>query len=682
MKDKTYVMLLLTTTFLVGCGGGAGSGAGTGSSENSEASGSGTGTGTSESSEASGSGAGTGTSESSEGDSNVSTEMPGGQTTSGMGSSVTEGGATGVQPITSTAGVSTKLPSAPKFNSEALAAKATTLEQLEALPEFKQLEAWLKPSWHEINNKTLADLKTYQEKLDYIRNCSEVAKVREAEKSATARVILKTATEGRSLDVPTPDKNWSEMSSYVEFRHKLSDKLTAQIGRLDRFNLNLRVYPNDLYVNDPKTVEDRVINDAVNDFYGTNGEPFPINEYIYPFDNSVKVTEKVIVYVNGRFQIDSNYPLLIKNIKDVMGGAILPSGYRYGMDQVSDEYMQKLLKVIAYEGCLNKSFGSSAYSLGGSENENRLSLLRQLHFVLLEGVNIPITDLKDFAFTEKLIIAEMIKSGQFGTLFNYLRGKKFSSYGNETFFPEAEFDALVAAAPVALAAGITPSTMGRFTRRGVTGIDATYLHMNGVSAGKVEMLLPISVSLKGKVDGAKSTTGTSGTVAYKMGNTVLGIVHAYANAGEGFEVDSRQTETSIAVSQSIGNVFIEGQLGYIGTHEVHSADMTGNRYQLSVGFDTETVSPFVQVAYRDFGKQSDAAAYVGAELNIDSLKTEAYVLDMNLNAKAGVNSKTEFTASLEWSGSLSLNNGISFKTDLTLGTTEGSTFGLTANLSR
>lgn len=59
-----------------------------------------------------------------------------------------------------------------------------------------------------------------------------------------------------------------------------------------------------------------------------------------------------------------------------------------------------------------------------------------------------------------------------------------------------------------------------------------------------------------------------------------------------------------------------------------------------------------------------------------------YSLDMDLTAKAGYDSKKEFTCSLEWSGSLNLNSGIAFKADLTLGTNEGSTFGLNASLTR
>lgn len=229
---------------------------------------------------------------------------------------------------------------------------------------------------------------------------------------------------------------------------------------------------------------------------------------------------------------------------------------------------------------------------------------------------------------------------------------------------------------------LSPSTLSSSFRKGLTGVDASQLQINGASPGKIEMALPISINLKGKIDGAKSTAMTSGSAAYKLGNTVFGVVHAYANKGEGFESNSHQFETSVAISQSIGNVFIEGQAGYVGTQQFHTVDMSGNRYQLSIGFDTQYVSPFLQVAYRDFGTISDKAAYIGAEVSIERLKADIYNLDMSLNAKVGRDSKSEFTGSLEWSASLNLNSGVMFKTDMTLGTNEGSTFGLTANLNR
>ena len=163
---------------------------------------------------------------------------------------------------------------------------------------------------------------------------------------------------------------------------------------------------------------------------------------------------------------------------------------------------------------------------------------------------------------------------------------------------------------------------------------------------------------------------------------MLGLVQAYANTGDGFEVVSHQSETSVAVSQSLGSVFLEGQVGYIGTHNIHNMDMAGNRYQLSVGYDTQYLSQFIQVAYRDFGKQTDTAAHVGAEVSIDGLNADTSSLDLNLNAKAGYDSRKKFTGSLEWSGTLSLNSGVTFKADLTLGTNEGSTYGLNASISR
>jgi hypothetical protein len=58
-------------------------------------------------------------------------------------------------------------------------------------------------------------------------------------------------------------------------------------------------------------------------------------------------------------------------------------------------------------------------------------------------------------------------------------------------------------------------------RKGSTGIDAVAFNVNGVSGSKVDLGLPMYVQLKGSVDHGKSTNLTTGTVAYKLGNTWL-----------------------------------------------------------------------------------------------------------------------------------------------------------------
>ena len=102
-------------------------------------------------------------------------------------------------------------------------------------------------------------------------------------------------------------------------------------------------------------------------------------------------------------------------------------------------------------------------------------------------------DLEDALNEEKLVISEMIKSGMFGELFSYLKDKEISTFfcENWTPFPSAEFDALVAESPQhKLTKSISPNTLGSSARQGITGMDATQLHVNGLSAGKVDMGLP------------------------------------------------------------------------------------------------------------------------------------------------------------------------------------------------
>ena len=212
----------------------------------------------------------------------------------------------------------------------------------------------------------------------------------------------------------------------------------------------------------------------------------------------------------------------------------------------------------------------------------------------------------------------------------------------------------------------------RAGRLGASGLDATALTLNGVSGNRVDLGLPLFVQLKGSVDGGKSTTGTTGVVAYRLGNTVIGAVQAYANSGEGFGSDSRQLEISVVASHSFGGFFVEGQLGAVSANNVHTADWSGVRSQVTLGYDFDTVSPFVQLTHRDFGDRTDTAAYAGVEMDLSEFKIPEATFNTHLLTKVGHHSMNGFSGSVEWSGSLTLNSGVSFSTNLGLDTVAGS----------
>jgi hypothetical protein len=219
-------------------------------------------------------------------------------------------------------------------------------------------------------------------------------------------------------------------------------------------------------------------------------------------------------------------------------------------------------------------------------------------------------------------------------------------------------------------------------RKGSTGIDAVALNVNGISGSHVELGLPLYVQLKGSVDHGKSTNLTTGTVAYKLGNTVVGAIQSYANSGTGFGSEGRQLETSVVASHSFGSFFIEGQLGSVSATDVRFKDWSGVRSQVTLGVDTQWVSPFVQLTHRDFGDRTDTATYAGFQMDISELNADTYAFSTHLFTKIGHHSVHGLTGALEWSGSLTLTSGVSFTTNLSLGTMAEPSAGLTFTLDR
>jgi hypothetical protein len=94
------------------------------------------------------------------------------------------------------------------------------------------------------------------------------------------------------------------------------------------------------------------------------------------------------------------------------------------------------------------------------------------------------------------------------------------------------------------------------------------------------------------------------------------------------------------------------------------------------------VSPFVQVTHRDFGDKTDTTTYAGLEVDLSELKADTYSFSTHLLTKVGHHSVYGMTGTVEWSGSLTLTSGLSFTTNLTLGTTAEPSAGLTFTLDR
>jgi hypothetical protein len=247
---------------------------------------------------------------------------------------------------------------------------------------------------------------------------------------------------------------------------------------------------------------------------------------------------------------------------------------------------------------------------------------------------------------------------------------------------------------------ITSSLSLRATRVSSVGqIDLRGLSVSGVSGDTVALGLPLFVQMKGSVDSGKTTEAALGSVAYRLGNTVVGALQAYANRGVGFGLEGQQFESSVMVSHSFGSVFLEGQIGSVSASDVHFSDWSGLRSQMTLGLDTAYVSPFVQVTYRQLDRDGhhqlkDTTASVGLDMDISSLSGDTYHIDSRLLTKVGYGEKawsqgsrdlghvTGLQGSVEWSASLNLNSGITFSTSLGLDTVLGSNAGITVRLEQ
>jgi hypothetical protein len=210
------------------------------------------------------------------------------------------------------------------------------------------------------------------------------------------------------------------------------------------------------------------------------------------------------------------------------------------------------------------------------------------------------------------------------------------------------------------------STSALNALKGKTGVDAAQLRVNGVAGSQMDLGLPVYVQLKGDVDSSKTTDGVTGLVAYRFGNTAVGAIQSYSN-----ESETSHTETSLIAAQSLGNMYIEGQLGTVSFE-----GGSGIRSQVRLGVDTPYGMPFVQLTHRDFGATSDTAAYVGLEVSGLELKTSDYTFSTQLIAKAGHHSVKGNVGVIEGSAKISFSHGLSVDTQVSFGSNTASKLSL------
>lgn len=106
----------------------------------------------------------------------------------------------------------------------------------------------------------------------------------------------------------------------------------------------------------------------------------------------------------------------------------------------------------------------------------------------------------------------------------------------------------------------------RRARQEGASLDFSQLMVNGVAGSQVALSTPMYVQLKGSVEGSKNTEDLTGVAVYKFDNTLVGVIHGYANASSDPHSTLNHNETSAVVSRSFGKAYLEGQGGVCKLH--------------------------------------------------------------------------------------------------------------------
>jgi hypothetical protein len=190
--------------------------------------------------------------------------------------------------------------------------------------------------------------------------------------------------------------------------------------------------------------------------------------------------------------------------------------------------------------------------------------------------------------------------------------------------------------------------------------DLTAFNLNG-NAGSLHALPKnLYLQVSGSTNTLKNQSTLTGVAAYKINNTLVGVIHGHTNTHLSSVATPPLHETSAVVSQSCGNAFIEAQAGVI------AGNIQGSRAMLSLGYDFKYVTPFIQTLYRNIHNTNHYSVYAGLEADVLNFATHAYTTTFNLNVKGGHNQNAAFIGQLAASANLTLNNGLGISNKLTL----------------
>ena len=205
----------------------------------------------------------------------------------------------------------------------------------------------------------------------------------------------------------------------------------------------------------------------------------------------------------------------------------------------------------------------------------------------------------------------------------------------------------------------------RRARQGGSSADFSQLMLNGVAGGYAPLSLPVYVQLKGTIENSKETKDLTGTVMYKLNNTLVGMIHGHANTSNNTFTSLNHNESSVVISHSFGKAYLEGQAGFIQS-TINQQNVSGDRYQLSAGYDFEYFTPFVQASTRNLNAVNEHFVQAGCEVDVANLVTDLYKLSTRMTLKGGYHSFKGTVGSVEGTFEFGLNSGVTIQTGFKL----------------
>lgn len=155
------------------------------------------------------------------------------------------------------------------------------------------------------------------------------------------------------------------------------------------------------------------------------------------------------------------------------------------------------------------------------------------------------------------------------------------------------------------------------------------------------------------------------SIAYTHKNIVMGVIHANQTVSQ-HHLTAQQSESSVAASIQHNKVFLEAQLGYVTNSKMGVLANNGMRSQVTVGYDFQHYTPFIQVISRTLKVNNDLQALAGIDVDFTPQALSSYAITTKAIAKIGHNSLSGLTASLTSKLNLHLSNATQLSAALSL----------------